>query len=125
MAFDNGGNLLEIIGRFIIGSTFVIGGLRHVNPNTFESLAGLLAARQIPLARFSLGFATTFQIITGLAFALGIERQATGAGLIIFTFAATVIAYNFWDKSEEDRTADLFWWQANSAIVGGILVGMT
>ena len=125
MTFGNGGNLLEIIGRFMVGSTFVIAGFRHMNSKTFGSLVELLAARNIPLPRFSMGIATIFHMIAGLAFAFGIERQAAGAGLIVFAFAATVIGHNFWDKSASDRTADLLAWQANSGIVGGILLGMT
>jgi putative oxidoreductase len=122
--FNGGGNLLEIIGRFVIGSTFVIAGLRHINPQTFASLAELLAARSVPFPRASLAGSIIVQIFVGLAFALGIERYAAGAGLIIFTFSATVIGHNFWDKSGQDRTADLLAWQANSAIVGGLLLGM-
>jgi uncharacterized membrane protein YphA (DoxX/SURF4 family) len=125
MIFSGDGSSLGAIGRFIIGATFVIGGLRHINPQTFASLAELLGARRVPFPRLSLAGGTIFQITAGSAFALGIERYAMGAGLIIFTFSATVIAYNFWNKSGQDRTACLFWWQANSAIVGGILLGMT
>jgi putative oxidoreductase len=121
--FNSDANFLEAIGRFMIGATFVIGGLRHTK--TFGSLAGLLAARNVPFPRFSLGAGTIFQIIAGSAFAFGVERYAVGAGLIIFTFTATVIAFNFWDKSGQNRTADLLSWQANSAIVGGILLGMS
>jgi putative oxidoreductase len=126
VTFGNDGNIMGIIGRFLVGSAFVFAGLRHLSSKAnFGGLAALLAARNIPFPRFSLGIGTAFHIIAGLAFAFGIERQAAGAGLIVFTFAATTIGHNFWDKSGFDRTADLLAWQANSAIVGGILLGMT
>jgi putative oxidoreductase len=122
MVFDAGGEYLGAVGRFMIGAVFVNAGLRHIR--TFEILAGLMTARRVPFPRLSLASGITFQIIVGLAFAFGIERWATGLGLIIFTVAATIIAHNFWDKSGDKRTVDLFWWQANSAIIGGILLGM-
>jgi putative oxidoreductase len=113
---------LQTIGRFIIGAIFVIAGLRHVR--TFGDLAALLAARRFPFPRVSLGAGTIVQVIAGLAFALGLERFAAGSYLIVFTLSASVIAHNFWDKAGNDRTSDLLSWQANTAIVGGILLGM-
>lgn len=124
MTLETGGDLLALIGRFVVGVTFVIGGLRHINPQTFAGLAELLTARRVPFSRSSLAGGTAFQIVVGSAFALGIERFATGAGLILFTVTATVIAHNFWDKSGPERSTCLLAWQANAAIVGGLLLGM-
>lgn len=124
MTLNSGENLLELVGRFIVGVTFVVGGLRHIDPQTFSGLAGVLAARKVPFPRLSLASGTIFQMVAGSAFALSIAPRGTGAGLIIFTICASVIAHNFWDRSGQERTASLLAWQANSAIVGGLLLGM-
>ena len=117
---DSAAPLLEIVGRAMLGSIFIIGGLRHLP--VFSLVTERFRVRGVPLPKTSLTVGTVFQIVVGAFLMLGLFQTASAIGLIAFTIAASVIVHNFWDMEGEARRMALFWWQSNVGIMGGLLV---
>jgi putative oxidoreductase len=108
------------LGRVLLASLFVIGGIRHfwVLPVLTEALR----ARGVPFPRAAILFATLFEIAAGLSLALGVLVCWAALGLIAFTIAAGVLLLNFWDQQGELRTASIGYWQSNLALIGGLVL---
>jgi putative oxidoreductase len=112
--------ICAVLGRILLGSIFVIGGLRHIP--AFRRMTNFFRARGIPLPGLSLTVGTSFQIIVGSTLMLGAFQRAAAFGLVVFTIAASIIVHNFWDMEADARRMALFWWQSNIGIVGGLLL---
>jgi len=111
---------LLIAGRAILGAPFVIGGIRHCFH--FPHLAQAIAGRGVPAAGFVLFLGTALQIFAGAALMLGLYPLWTGAALIVFTVAASVMLLNFWSLQGAERISAVNAWWANISIIGGLLV---
>ncbi len=111
---------LAVAGRVLLGGLFAVGGLRHFS--ILPMMTEMLRARGIPFPRAALLAGTIFQIVAGVTLMLGSLVTPAALGLILFTFAASVVALNFWDKEGEERTVAINGWLSNLAIVGGLMV---
>jgi putative oxidoreductase len=112
--------VLLMVGRLLLGGVFVLGGVHH-----FFILPGLTAAMQargVPAARWVLIIGSGFQIAAGLALMLGFHAGWAALGLVLFTVIATVIFLNYWDLEGAAREPARQGFQANVAIIGGLLI---
>lgn len=113
-------SVLWLVGRFLLGGLFVVGGIHH-----FFSLTGLtqfMASRGVPAAGLVLIVGSVFQALAGLALIVGFQAFWAAIGLVAFTFIASAIFLNFWGLQGEARSNAIKGWQSNMAIVGGLLV---
>jgi putative oxidoreductase len=111
---------LLIIGRILLGGLFVTAGLQHFFD--FELLQRQLAARRVPLPQVALLIGTAFQIVAGFGLMFGFYVLWASVGLAIFTLVASLLLLNFWDLKGEPRKSARVVWQANLAIIGGLLI---
>ena len=112
--------ILVVTGRVMLGSLFVIGGLRHFP--IFDLLAETLAARGVPFPKAAIIAATIFEIASGALLIAGVFAVPAALGLVIFTLLASFVALNFWDMEGEARTVMINMWLTNVAIIGGLLI---
>lgn len=111
---------LLIAGRILLGGVFVVAGAHH-----FFILPGVTAAmkaRGVPAARLVLITGSVFQIVTGLLLALGVYVIWAALGLVLFTVTASIMLLNFWDMDGPARESAWNGFQANMAIIGGLLI---
>jgi len=114
---------LLIIGRILLGGLFFTAGLRHFFD--FDMLSRQLGARGVPLPQLALLIGTTFQIVAGMGLMFGVYVLPASIGLVVFTLVASVLMLNFWDLQGEPRKTARQIWQANLAIIGGLLISAT
>jgi putative oxidoreductase len=81
-----------------------------------------VAARGVPRPRAMLLAGTGFQIVAGLALALGFFVTWAALGLILFTVVASLLLVNFWDKDGEERIALTNAFQTNIGLIGGLML---
>lgn len=108
-----------IVARLLMGSLFIVGGLRHFW--ALEPISGAMRARGVPQAKAVLIAGSAYQVVLGVTLALGRFVPHSALGLIAFTVAATIMLVNFWDKAEPERSALFGVFMSNIAIVGGLL----
>ena len=111
---------LLIAGRVLLGGVFVVAGAHH-----FFILPGVTAvmkARGVPAPLMVLIAGSVFQISAGLLLALGVYATWAALGLVLFTVIASVMLLNFWDLHGPAREAAWNGFQANVAIIGGLLI---
>lgn len=111
---------LIVIGRILLGATFVVAGLRHLL--ILPILATALEKRGVAAPRSLLLAGTGFQIVAGAALVLGLFVTLASLGLIVFTVVASFLLVNFWDKQGEERVALANAFQTNVGLVGGLLL---
>ena len=111
---------LLILGRILLGGLFVTAGLQHFFE--FGQLSDHLAARRVPLPQIALLLGTAFQIFAGFGLMFGFFIYYASIGLAAFTLVASVLMLNFWDLDGEPRKSARQIWQANLAIIGGLLI---
>jgi putative oxidoreductase len=112
--------MLAAFGQVLLGSLFVIGGLRHIP--ILDALTAMVGARGLPFPRAAIIAATLFEIAAGTLLALGVYPAPAAFGLVAFTIAASVVGADFWNLEGEQRAAMINVWLSNVAIVGGLLV---
>ena len=112
--------LLVTTGRVLLGFLFVAGGLRHVM--LFSAIAADMQKMGLPSPRFLLAAGTTFQIVVGTLFALGLFVFPAALALIAFTIVASVMMLPFWSMQGDARTTSMLNWLSNVGIVGGLLL---
>lgn len=110
---------LLFAARFLIGALFIVGGLRHFP--LLDAITPALAARKIPFPRFVLIFGSVYEIVFGVALALGLFVTLSAFALILFTVVASLMLVNFWDNAEPERSMLFGVFMSNIAIIGGLL----
>jgi putative oxidoreductase len=110
---------VEIVGRILLGSLFVIGGLHHLR--NFAEISGHVAQRGVPLPRLALGLATGFQAIAGALLMAGLWVPWAAIGLIGFTIVASLLLLNFWTMQGPERAGAQNQFLTNIAVIGGLL----
>ena len=112
--------LMLVVGRLLLGGLFVTGGLRRLK--VMKQALPVIQARGIPAPYTSLIVATGFQILLGGLFIAGFFIFFVALGLAAFTLAASWVVFDFWNKNGPERTAGVRAWEANFAIIGGLLI---
>ncbi|MGH8620811.1 MAG: DoxX family membrane protein [Burkholderiales bacterium] len=114
---------LELAGRLLIVSFFVIAGLCNLTPQRVRDHTGRLADFRVPFpaAAFWAGIALQF---TGCALLLADWHAEIGAWcLIVFTVVANAIFHRFWTVQDPARRNTLRLLLLNGvAILGGLLL---
>ena len=108
------------VGRVLLGGAFVFAGIRNIM--NASMVAGMMAARGVPMARPALYAGIALQILAGVLFAAGLWVPYAAAALIVFLIAATLMFHNFWDFQGPERAAKINGWIGNAAIAGGLLI---
>lgn len=111
---------VEVLGRILLGSLFVIGGLHHLP--IFGALSGQIAQRGVPLPRLALGLGTAWQIVLGVLLMAGLWVPWAALGLIVFTVIASMLLLNFGTMEGHERAEAQNQFLTNVAVVGGLLV---
>ena len=111
---------LIVVGRVLLASLFVVGGIRHFG--MLPALTEALRARGVPFPYVAIVTASLFEAGAGLLLALGLFVFWAALGLIGFTIAAGLVMLDFWNQQGEQRAASITFWKSNIALIGGLLL---
>ena len=111
---------LVVIGRVLLASLFVVGGIRHFR--ILPALTEALRARGVPFPYIAIVAASLFEAGAGLLLAFGLLVFWAALGLVAFTIAAGFVILDFWNQQGEQRAASITFWQTNLALIGGLLL---
>lgn len=111
---------LVVLGRILLASLFVVGGIRHFR--ILPALTEALRARGVPFPYVAIVAVSLFEAGAGLLLASGLFVFWAALGLIAFTIAAGIVMLNFWDQQGEQRAASITFWQSNLALIGGLIL---
>lgn len=113
-------SLLAVIGRLLVGATFVFSGIRIVLAR--QAVAGLLTAKGVPAPLFVTLSGAVIEIVLGACLVLGLMVPLAAFLLAIFVVAATIMVHDFWRQQGMGRMQDENTAISNALIVGGLLV---
>src|SRR5262245_48487422 len=94
-----------LIGRFLLGGYFVMGGLNH-----FLGLAMYTqgaAAKGVPLPEVAIVVSGALLLIGGVSILLGWQPALGIAAIVIFLVPVSIFMHNFWAESGPERMADM------------------
>jgi putative oxidoreductase len=112
--------ILIVVGRVLLGGYFAWAGAHHFF--FIEPITKMVADRGVPAPKFVMLGGSAFQIVCGVALALGLCVTAAALGLILFTIVASVMLVNWWDMEGAARFNALNTFKANVALIGGLLI---
>lgn len=111
--------LFLIVAHLLMGGAFVVAGLRNIRSRAL--VAGLMAARGVPLATVFLWIGIVVQVAAGLALMAGFQTVWAASLLAVFLIVATPMFHNFWDHQGPERVAKINGTIGNIALFGGFL----
>ncbi|MGJ4860076.1 DoxX family protein [Labrys sp. La1] len=110
---------LMLGGRVLLAVIFVVSGVRKIVE--FDFFLAYMKAFGVPASSQLLPLAAAFEIIVGMAFALGIATRLCAVLLFLETLLLNSIFHNFWTYPLEQRLAQLNLFLFHLATLGGFL----
>jgi putative oxidoreductase len=107
------------LGAALVGLLFVVSGVMKIQ--RFDALAGVLAAKGVPLAPLALGLAVLVEVACGLALIVRWRTQAAAWLLAGFVVVATLLFHAFWAVDASQFQNQLNHFLKNVAILGALL----
>jgi len=98
-------DLLLMAGRVLLGGFFVVAGIHHFF--SIPQISAAMAQRGVPAATPVLLIGSVFQIVAGALLLAGFCVPAAALGLVVFTFAASIMLVDFWNKEGTARESAL------------------
>jgi putative oxidoreductase len=114
--------VVTVAGRFLLGSMFVIFGIRHFFFVPVPLVVEAIQARSVPFPRLVFYLGTVFEMVCGLFLMLGNFVVLAALGLVVFVVAASAMLLNFWDMTGEKRESTINALLNNIGIIGGLLL---
>jgi putative oxidoreductase len=115
-------DVLILAGRFLLGSMFVIFGMRHFFFVPVPLVVEAIQARSVPFPRLVFYSGTVFEMVCGLLLMSGTFVVPAALGLVVFVVAASAMLLNFWDMTGEKRESTINALLNNIGIIGGLLL---
>jgi putative oxidoreductase len=115
-------DVLVVAGRFLLGSMFVIFGIRHFFFVAVPLAVEAIRTRGVPFPGLVFYSGTVFEMVCGLFLMFGIFVVSAAIGLVVFVVAASAMLLNFWDMTGEKRESTINALFNNIGIIGGLLL---
>jgi len=112
--------IVDFIARFLLISYFVKAGvnnLKHPMP-----IIGMIARKGLPLPSVVYGFVIIIQLLGSLMILFHFYAAIGALGLILFTVLSNLLFCTYWKMEGNDRRNIGFLFDANVAIIGGLLL---
>ena len=112
-------SLLALAGRIILASLFVWSGLMKVFASPM--VTGDLIHGGLPASATLVVVIGTFELLAGLALAVGIQTRVTAFALAAFTLLASVMFHNYWTMAPDQKAVQQLLFSKNVALAGALL----
>ena len=111
---------LVVVGRVLLALMFVMAGFSKLG--NLAGTAGYIASAGLPMAS-ALAVATgLFEVVAGLALAIGFQARWAALALGLFTLFASVLFHKFWAVPADQQFVQQLMFMKNLAVSGGLFV---
>ena len=108
------------IGRALLGALFVVSGLLKIG--RFAGVAAALENAGLPMAQALAAAVIVFEVLAGLALALGWRTRLSAALLALFVVVATLLFHRFWAVDAAAYGSQLNHFLKNIALTGALMM---
>ena len=109
-----------LLGRVLLSVIFILSGLGKL-PH-FHDVAGMMAAKGIPLASLALVITLFIEIGGGLMVLTGFKARYAALVIAVWLIPVTLIFHHFWGIPAEQQQEQMINFLKNVAIMGGLLI---
>lgn len=109
-----------VLGRVLLSAIFILSGLGKL-PH-FHDVAGMMAAKGIPLASVALVITLIIEIGGGLLVLTGYTAKYAALVIALWLIPVTLVFHHFWGIPAEQQQEQMINFLKNVAIMGGLLV---
>ena len=109
-----------VLGRVLLSAIFILSGLGKL-PH-FHDVAGMMAAKSIPLASAALVITLFIEIGGGLMVLTGYKARYAALVIALWLIPVTLVFHHFWGIPAEQQQDQMINFLKNVAIIGGLLV---
>jgi putative oxidoreductase len=114
-------NICLLLGRFLMGSYFILPGLMKIS--NYQGTTDAMLAHSVPVAALLLPLTIVIQIAAGLAIIIGFKGKLAAFILAGLTLVISIYMHNFWNMTEGmERGHETQNFIKNMAIMSGLLV---
>lgn len=111
---------LAVTGRVLLALMFVYAGVSKLT--NLGGTAGYIAAGGLPMADVLAPVVALFEVIAGLALAIGWHARWAALALGVFTLLASVLFHQFWAVPPEQQMIQQLMFLKNLAVTGGLFI---
>lgn len=109
-----------VLGRVLLSVIFILSGLGKL-PH-FHDVAGMMAAKGIPLATVALVITILIEVGGGLLLLTGFKARYAALVIAVWLVPVTLVFHNFWGVPAAQQQEQMINFLKNLAIIGGLLV---
>ena len=114
------GDAALLVGRICLAAIFLWSGVGKLGG--FGDFAGSLAGQGLPVPILAALIGAVVEAGGAALVTLGLFTRFAGAGLILFTIAATLMAHDFWTLEGAERSTQQIAFMKNLGLIGGFLL---
>jgi putative oxidoreductase len=111
---------LVLVGRLLIALMFVQSGYEKLTD--LAGTAGYIASGGLPNSTALAALTGVFELVAGLAIAIGFKARWTALLLAAFTLVASFLYHRYWSAPADQQVVVQLLFMKNMAIIGGLLV---
>lgn len=107
------------LARVMLALMFIVAGISKFT--NLEGTAGYIASGGLPMPMVVAVLTASFELVGGLAIAVGYRARIAALALALFTLMASVLFHNFWAVPAAQHVVQQLMFMKNIAVVGGLL----
>ena len=111
---------IVVVGRVLLALMFVLSGFGKLG--NIAGTAGYIASGGLPAATALAVLVGLFEVLAGLALAIGFKARWAALGLALFTLLASLLFHQFWAAPAGQQMVQQLMFMKNLAIAGGMLM---
>ena len=109
-----------VVGRVLLALMFVLAGLSKFG--SLAGTAGYMASAGLPGSTALAALVGAFEVVAGLALAVGFQARWAALALALFTLLAAVLFHQYWNAPAGQAMVQQLMFMKNLAIAGGMFV---
>ncbi len=111
---------LTVAGRALLALMFIWAGVSKLT--NLDGTAGYIASGGLPMPDVLAVAVALFEVLAGLALAVGFHARWAALALAVFTLLATMLFHKFWAVPPEQQVVQQLMFLKNLAVVGGMFI---
>ena len=112
--------LVVVIARVLLALMFILAGISKFGG--IAGTAGYIASKGLPMPTALAVATAAFEVVAGIALAVGFQARWAALALAVFTLLANVLFHNFWAMPAEQQMMQQLMFLKNLAVAGGMLM---